>query len=353
MTSSAVAVIGAGPAGCAAAIRLAALGQQVVVFERGSRLKDKPCGDAYLPDALQQMAALGVTLDPDPICGAKSFTQIDLWDATRPIWAISLDGREGWIAPRAAVDQILRDAAALSSELRYESVVLAIDPATPGWELTIRAGNSAASPENFSGVVLATGAANAFSRRYGVAGAPITGASISVYGRLTGITAPMFQFSPLGLAGYGWVFPLADDRVNIGVCAIDSRSANLRAATSRYLERWRPSDIESFRAGAGPMWSDRGSRWHQAGGLVSCGDAAGLVDPLTGEGIAPAMESGIAAADAVHTFLTGGGDSALAAYSNWVKSTFRSRYAETPVRRMWRYLNGATATAASTPAQTP
>jgi flavin-dependent dehydrogenase len=92
------------------------------------------------------------------------------------------------------------------------------------------------------------------------------------------------------------------------------------------------------------MWSNQGTRWHLSGGLVSCGDAAGLVDPLTGEGIAPAMESGIAAANAIDAYLASRDDHQLAAYSRWVLSTYQSRYAATPVRRMWQYLNFASQT---------
>ena len=341
MTSMTVAVIGAGPAGCAAAITLAKHGIPVTLFERGQPGKDKPCGDAWLPDALDHMSALGVPLDTLSNGTAKPFSQIDLWDATRPIWTISLEGQTGWIAPRATIDQALRDTAASTSDLRYGTSVLALDQTQSGWQLTFKTAAEVKGAEQFPAVILATGAANSFSRHVGIAGNPMTGASISVYGHLPGINAPLFQFSPLGVPGYGWVFPLADDRVNIGVCAATMTPATLRSATQHYLEQWHPHDVGPFRAGAGPMWSNEGTQWHENHGLLSCGDAAGLVDPLTGEGIAAALESGTQAALAIQRFLIEGDAHALPGYSHWVQSTFQRRYAPTPSRRLWRYLNNA------------
>ncbi len=151
----------------------------------------------------------------------------------------------------------------------------------------------------------------------------------------------MFQFTPMGLPGYGWIFPLGGGQVNIGVCAAMRAPTNLRERTVTYLERWQAVDRGPLRAGAGPMWSGQGTRWHHDGGLVSCGDAAGLVDPLTGEGIAPAMESGIRAASAISDLLESGSGAPLSMYTTWVHDTFTRRYADTPVRRLWRYLNGA------------
>ncbi len=64
-----VAIIGAGPAGCAAAITLARRSIPTVVLERGQPGKDKPCGDAYLPDAVELMDRLGIS---DPFEGTAS-----------------------------------------------------------------------------------------------------------------------------------------------------------------------------------------------------------------------------------------------------------------------------------------
>lgn len=342
MKRAAVAVIGAGPAGCAAAITLARHGAPVTLFERGQRRKDKPCGDAWLPDALEHLDQLGVQLPRMSRSNGKPFGRIVLWDTTRPIWTISLDDQDGWIAPRKHIDHALRDTASRSNDLRYNTSVVGVKKTYPDWEITLRSRTGTLVTERYSAVVLATGAANSLSRRFDISGNPVTGASISVYAQLEGIQAPIFQFAPLGVPGYGWIFPLAGNLVNIGVCAAAASPQNLRSATQLYLDQWQPNNIGPFRAGAGPMWSNQGETWHMNDGLVSCGDAAGLVDPLTGEGIAPALESGINAAQAIQDYLSDRENRSLADYSGWIRSTFRQRYAGTPTRRMWQHLNHAT-----------
>lgn len=331
-----IAVVGGGPAGCAAAMAAAHAGAEVVLFERGLPGKDKPCGDALLPDAVRELSALGVP--PTAwTCGARRFDRIELWDARRAIWTVATGG-DGWIAARAVIDQCLRDVASEVATLRYRTPVRVVEPTTDGWRVATTAGW-----EPFDGVVIATGATNALARSIGVAGSPVVGASVSAYARRMDVAAPIFQFAPLGIDGYGWVFPLAGDRVNVGVCAVTSGRKQLQAALAHYLRLWAVDDASTPRGGAGPFWSGAGARWHDPRGLVSCGDSAGLVDPLTGEGIAPALESGRHAGEAMTRFLALGRDSTpLAAYTSWVASTFSTRYQATPVRRTWAYLNEAT-----------
>jgi flavin-dependent dehydrogenase len=338
-----IAVLGAGPAGCAAAITFARAGVRPTVLERGVPGKDKPCGDAYLPDAVGWLASLGVPIEVVHGPRARPFTSIDLWDDRRPIWTVPLDGQIGMIAPRSVVDQALRDVAAACSDLRYGVSAVGLHGDVDGWRVAVRINGVTEVIGPFDAVVLATGAANALAREYGIAGEPIVGASMTAYLQVKDIDAPLFQFSPLGLDGYGWVFPLADGEVNIGVCAANQPPRDFRQRTESYLAQWCPGQIGEMRAGAGPMWSGRGSRWHDTRGVVSCGDAAGLVDPLTGEGIAPALESGIAAANAIVGWLASGPSDALGDYSRHISQTFGRRYSLTPARTIWRNLNQVTA----------
>lgn len=333
-----VAVVGAGPAGCAAAIALGHAGVTVHLFERGAPHKDKACGDALLPAAVRELDVLGIAAHHGHP-RARSFDRVDLWDNHREIWTVPVTEGIGWAVPRAVLDQALRDSAGRTAEVRYRTPVRSIFRGDSRWAVTTADGAAA-----YDAVILATGATNAFSRQHGISGHPTVGASVSVYARCDGVEAPRFQFAPLGVAGYGWLFPLADGEVNIGVCAVDSRHASLQRALTDYLARWAVAALSGPRGGAGPFWSGRGARWHDPRGLVSCGDAAGLVDPLTGEGVGPALESGRQAGAAVASFLQDGANQALLeAYSAWLASTFRARYQMTTARRMWAYLNRASA----------
>jgi flavin-dependent dehydrogenase len=332
-----IAVIGAGPAGCASAITLAAAGHRVSLFERGEPGKDKACGDALLPQAVSELNALGLPTDRFSADGGSPFGRLDLWDDRGCIWTVPLGAEVGWVARRAFIDQALRDIAARTVCLTYRARVRSIDYADGQWHIT-GTGPSA----GFDAVVLATGATNALSRSFGIDGRPRVGASVSAYGVHVGVEAPLFQFAPLGGAGYGWIFPLADGRVNLGVCAVEPGPKHLRAAMGSYMRLWAIPETGPIRGGGGPFWSGEGTKWHDTRGLVSCGDAAGLVDPLTGEGIAAALESGRVAGAAVAAWLQQGRMAQpLTIYSAWVLSTFRSRYSRTAARRAWDYLSEA------------
>lgn len=334
-----VAVAGGGPGGCAAALALAEAGIDVIVFERGAPGKDKACGDAFLPDAVARLAGLGVESASFAESGGRRFSTIDLWGDGGAVWAISLGAAEGWIAPRAAIDQALRNRVVRRAALRYETTVTRVARARRGrWLLTTRSAAGDAAIE-VDGVVLATGASNGLAKHWGIEGEPLRGASISAYAGEACLDAPRFEFLADELPGYGWRFPLADGRMNAGYCAVMSPASGLRAATERYLRRSGANAHGPLRGGSGPMWSGRGTCWHHDAGLTSCGDAAGLVDPVTGEGISAALESGTAAGRALAEFLIGGSDTTpLARYSAWLGATFLERYRPTAVRRVWANL---------------
>jgi geranylgeranyl reductase family protein len=114
------------------------------------------------------------------------------------------------------------------------------------------------------------------------------------------------------LPGYGWIFPMGDGRVNVGLGALSSRSGpvDLRATMDRWLARtppeWglRPDDPEHAERAEGqvlsaalPLGFNRHPQYGR--GLLLVGDSAGMVSPWNGEGIAQALEAGEVAAEAV------------------------------------------------------
>ena len=78
------------------------------------------------------------------------------------------------------------------------------------------------------------------------------------------------------------------------------------------------SGVVPTRGGVLPLWSGKGTAWSHKAGVVSCGDAAGLVDPISGEGLTAALVSGKRAGEAVASFLSGN-FGALDGYSRWVR----------------------------------
>jgi flavin-dependent dehydrogenase len=108
------------------------------------------------------------------------------------------------------------------------------------------------------------------------------------------------------------------------------------------------------RGGLGALWSGKATAWSHEAGVVSCGDAAGLVDPISGEGLTPALVSGKRAGAAIAAFLSGV-PGALVEYSAWVRDWGQARYAQSiesrilaawvgfapTERQLWALLAGA------------
>ena len=110
------------------------------------------------------------------------------------------------------------------------------------------------------------------------------------------------------LPGYGWIFPMGDGIVNVGLGSVASRAGatNLpyrevfKTWTANLPEEWGftpENQIGQLRSAALPMSFNR--KPHYVQGLVLVGDAGGMVSPYNGEGIAPAMKAGRYAASCI------------------------------------------------------
>lgn len=97
--------------------------------------------------------------------------------------------------------------------------------------------------------------------------------------------------------GYGWTFPKTKS-FTMGVGGIHKLNSNLRSSLARYLHH-RGLDISDFRIKGQYIPFGDFRRSPGRGSILLCGDAAGVVDPITGEGIGYAMQSGAAAANAI------------------------------------------------------
>jgi menaquinone-9 beta-reductase len=323
---SRVVIIGAGPAGCAAALILVRRGILPLLIEKGLQGKDKACGDAWIPTAVEELRSLEI-VERELGANSRPFSRIDGYYADRKVWSSELTPFEGVIAPRAIVDQLLRNrVTAEGCSIWYGARATNLQASTSRIELTIKqGGNSYAVPT--SAVILASGSGCRIAREAGLDGEPVFGASISSYLPTDGnLPAPTFLFgnpSP----GYAWIFPSGGNSSNAGVCALaKSGSLALRAQMKKLLKHFDAPGGVSLRGGLGALWSGKGSKWHHETGVVSCGDAAGLVDPTSGEGLTVALASGKNAGMAVASFLAGEAG-ALVEYSRWVRDWGQLHYA--------------------------
>jgi geranylgeranyl reductase family protein len=301
-----IAVIGAGPAGAAAAIQAARLGASVVVFDKAAYGRDKVCGDGLTPRAVGALNELKIDMtDAHHIDGLRMIansTRRELdWPTTTRFPS------HGAVWPRRRLDAALIDAAAeAGAEIIWETEVL---PIMDGDRVT---GVEAGKERWEAGlVVIATGAPGQVARMVGatkVANEPF-GLAIRSYvesprhaDRHLEACLTMRDGNGNSIPGYGWMFPAGDGTVNIGVGALNTmkgfKELNLNTLIDLYhaqvREEWEIGPyLEKPRAWRLPMSTQR----RHGLGWVAIGDAAGLINPMNGEGIDYGLESGMLAAD--------------------------------------------------------
>ncbi len=299
-------IIGGGPAGAAAAIRAARGGARVTVFEKGEQGRDKICGDGLTPRAVRALGELGVDLgDAHRIDGLRMIanrTQRQLpWPGIAPFPA------HGAVWPRRLLDERLMGLAGeAGAELLWHHEAL---PVMDGARVTgVRVDDRLWSAPM---VIVAAGAPGSVARMLGAERDPDEpfGLAIRTYAesprhaeRYLEACLTLRDEQGVAVPGYGWMFPCGDGTVNIGVGALSTmkgfKSLNLNRLQDSYRSLVQDSwdlgpDLERPRAWRLPMSTVR----RHGPGWVAIGDAAGLVNPMNGEGIDYGLESGMLAAD--------------------------------------------------------
>lgn len=303
-------VVGGGPAGAAAAYTLAAKGVDVCLVDRCIFPRDKLCGGLLTLRSKKTFDRIfGVSWDPviDGISRGVAFYHRDRFlNEVR-------DYKDLYFTKRYNFDNYLLDLARRAGA----RLVLGNDVRTVDTSMrTLVLGNGVKL--NYKCLIGADGVnsrvAGALFRR------PFDRTGVA-YGME--MEVPVTDEHPLiadpeiyfGVAkwGYGWVFP-KKDALTAGIAGMPSRNKDLRGEFADFMR---------MRFGAVPKVRPRGHyipfgnyrRRPGRANVLLCGDAAGLVDPITGEGIAYAMQSGHYAALSVAAALqTGRPDMALDLY---------------------------------------
>lgn len=285
-----VAVVGAGPGGSLAALRLATDGARVVVFD-ASHPREKPCGGGLTAKALRLLPAAPAA-DPLPVrlldrcrfdSGSGASVEVRLREA---VGISSRRALDAWLLRRAV------DAGAVHVAERVASV-----------DGSGRVRTSEGRDETFDLVVGADGAGS-LVRRTMIAPTPTARLMMAVGWFARGDSDMVVRFAP-DLEGYLWLFP-RPGHVGVGICAPlarvptrkmwDRLEAEVRRAFPALADDDSPRyahTIPSPAADPGSLLEVAGERW----ALV--GDAAALADPITGEGIYYALRSAEVLADAV------------------------------------------------------
>ena len=297
-------VVGAGPAGSTAARELAARGVDTLLLDRARFPRDKPCGGGV---TVRCDALLPFSLDPvveDVVHGAV----IQLRHGRRV--ALRHDEPLTYITQRSRLDHFLVERAQeAGAEFRDGQRVRQVTRlGGGGYEVAV--GNGAAPELHRARVVIGADGAN------GVVGSSLgyEHAEESGVGLEGNVPCPdgvpewlrgnvVLQLGAM-TGGYGWLFP-KEDHVNVGVGCWKATAGDLRTQLHALCRDYGidPDRLESLRGHHLPM--RRHGSMLAADGSALIGDAAGLIDPLSGEGILAAISSGAAVAPVAHDYLRG------------------------------------------------
>jgi geranylgeranyl reductase family protein len=317
-----VIVVGAGPSGSTTAYYLAQAGLDVLLLEKSRFPREKVCGDGLTPRAVKALVAMGVPISEDDgwlrnqglrVVGAGMRLELPWPELT------SYPGY-GLVRTRLDFDQRLAQRAREAGARLIEGItvtgpvrddrtgrIVGVTARPDGGEQQVyRARLVIAADGNSSRLSVAMGLRKRDDRPIGVA--------VRAY-----YTSPRHDDDYLEswldlwdqdrlLPGYGWIFGMGDGTSNIGLGLLNTSTAFGNTDYHALLKRWlagmppewgftEENRVGPVRGAALPMAFNRTPSYTD--GLLLVGDAAGMINPFNGEGIAYAMESGEIAARVV------------------------------------------------------
>jgi geranylgeranyl reductase family protein len=313
-----VIVVGAGPSGATTAYYLAQAGLNVLLLEKARFPREKVCGDGLTPRAVKALIAMGVDVGPGSgWLHNKGLRVIGAGMRLEMPWP-ELDSFPGYglVRTRSSLDETLARRAQAAGAKLLEGVAVTgpvLDDAGRIIGVTADSESGTARGDSRSFRARVVVAADGNSSRLSVAmglrkrdDRPL-GVAVRTY-----YTSPRHDDDYLEswldlwdgdrlLPGYGWIFGMGDGTSNVGLGLLNTSEAFGKTDYRELLRRWLKSmpdewgyveenRTEPVRGAALPMGFNRTPHYHR--GLLLAGDAAGMVNPFNGEGIAYAMESG-------------------------------------------------------------
>lgn len=304
MSEADVAVIGAGPAGSRCATALAQEGFNVAIVDQCSFPRDKPCGDGLPPTTVEALKQIGLARFLDEcqqISGLRVMVDHRRERLTR------FEGTRGVCVPRVLLDKALLDAALGAGAEFIEARALGLAA-----DYSVQLIRDERQEELKAARIVAADGPTSVMRRSAGLGTPgheVRAWAVRGYYSVENPLDELFDiYLPLEIAGtvtvgYGWLFPVAPHTANIGVGFMRPRGyghlPRLNMALEAFIEelrmreRHRYGEIEGRgRTIGSPLGLNFRPDKCSAGPMILAGDAAGVTDSLTGEGIGPSLSSG-------------------------------------------------------------
>ncbi len=377
-----VLVVGGGPGGSSAAYHLARHGVHVAVVEKSAYPREKVCGDGLTPRAVKALLEMGVDTEGSGFVrveGLRTYGPRGILDLPWP--ALNDWPGYGLVRTRLDFDQLLAHRAQQAGATLYESTEATTPVMDRGWVVGSKVrevasnGNGAERPPQSTGAERARDTITATKERRPrrpetgptrTIGARFVLAADGASSRFAGQAGVKRDLSrPLGIAarryyrwdraqvpwleawldlwegekllpGYGWIFPIDDEVVNVGAGLLNTFHGFKDLSAQHVFDvfiRMLPAEwglnedtaIGPVRSGPLPMGFNR--RPLAQPGVLLVGDAGGLVNPFNGEGISYAMETGEAAAELVYEALAQGKPGLAQVYPTLLRQRYGKYFA--------------------------
>lgn len=305
-----VAVVGAGPAGAAAAYHLARAGHRVLILEKALLPRYKPCGGGLSPQVQEWF-----DFDFSPVISAQVDTISYTYQCADIVRVPLETPGPVWMVRRDQFDHFLvEQAVKAGAELWDQTEVTGLEESEEGVSVTTARGKiQACYLIGADGAKGKVGAWLGLSKRATLIGGAI---ELEIEAPVPETNVAHFDFGSVAY-GYLWNFPKAEGH-SIGIGTFGRGKVDLKKPLLAYIKHFGLSDEGSTWYGHPILLWKGSSRLHTQRSLL-VGEAACIVDPFTAEGIRPSLHSGVLAAQSLHQALLGE-STALEQYNDAISS---------------------------------
>ena len=343
-----VLVVGGGPSGAACAYWLAEAGHDVLLVEKKRYPREKTCGDGLTPRSVRQLEDMGLgerLVEHHRFEGLRSIAfgrTLELRWPAHPEYP-----SYGYVVTRKDLDHLVAEQAVKSGATLWqdtEAVAPVHEAGLLRGAVVKRKDTGGTEQVRARFTVVADGANSRFGRALGTTRnrAYPLGMAIRGYYESPRHDEPWIEShldihdrSGNVLPGYGWIFPVGDGRVNVGVGLLSTFNQWKDVNTSHLMDAFVAQAPESWgirpETSCGPATGGRLPMALSVGPHVGptslvIGDAGGAVNPFNGEGIAYAYETGRMAAECLSSALATGSGLALQEYERRLREEYELYY---------------------------
>ncbi len=350
MSDCDVLVIGAGPGGSSAAYWLAKQGLSVIAVEKKTFPREKTCGDGLTPRSVYQLEAMGMA---DFLSKQHRYSGLRAVAFKRDMelnWPNHPDlPNYGYVVTRFDLDAaVANNAVSAGAKIIQGAEAISVTKSSSG-QIDSVSVKVKASDETLifrpKFVIVADGSNSRIGRQLGVARDRSLPMGLALRGYFSSpMSNDKFIESHLDirtkdgeiLPGYGWIFPLGDGRVNVGIGLLSTlgkwKDVNTTKVMEAFVEqapkRWGLSLSDPLYTPTGgklPMGFSLGPR--SGPNYLIIGDASGAINPFNGEGIAYAYETGRIAADVIGDAIKQNNFRSLERYDRIIDKRYADYYA--------------------------